>query len=219
MPLELEFELVSVLRPGEFEPQLWEMTTRDKWESVPIIKTQGAQFVALQKFDQAVERYTRALALLEAILNSTDLLRFERKAVSQGGGKGLWDLDDDERRGEAWNIDPAEVKATARACRLNYALCKLKLGDYKPAIEQCSLVLNEDPTNVKALFRRAQAHIRMGRDLEAAEADLKSLVTIEAQGDESAASPEIKRELAELEKRWKTAKETEKKMFKGIFER
>uniref|UniRef100_A0A170X9A4 Ah receptor-interacting n=1 Tax=Triatoma infestans TaxID=30076 RepID=A0A170X9A4_TRIIF len=41
---------------------------------------------------------------------------------------------------------------------LNYAQCKLNLKDYYEVIEHCSTVLQYDPTNVKALFRRGKAH-------------------------------------------------------------
>ena len=43
------------------------------------------------------------------------------------------------------------------ACRGNLALCKLNLKDYNAVIENCEKVLENDPNNVKASYRMAQA--------------------------------------------------------------
>lgn len=41
----------------------------------------------------------------------------------------------------------------------NYAQCKLLQRDYYAAIEHCSEVIQHEPNNVKAIYRRAKAHI------------------------------------------------------------
>ncbi|KAJ1279199.1 hypothetical protein BS78_04G136900 [Paspalum vaginatum] len=64
------------------------------------------------------------------------------------------------------------------SCKLNNAACKLKLKDYKEAKELCTEVLESDNTNVKALYRRAQAHINLV-DLDLAEADIKKALEID----------------------------------------
>lgn len=64
------------------------------------------------------------------------------------------------------------------SCKLNNAACKLKLKDYKEAKELCTEVLESDSTNVKALYRRAQAHIHLV-DLDLAEADIKKALEID----------------------------------------
>ena len=43
------------------------------------------------------------------------------------------------------------------ACRGNLALCKLNLKDYNAVIDNCEKVLDNDPNNVKASYRMAQA--------------------------------------------------------------
>ena len=42
---------------------------------------------------------------------------------------------------------------------LNYAQCRLLAQDYYAVIEHCNEILQMDPNNVKALFRRAKAHV------------------------------------------------------------
>lgn len=42
---------------------------------------------------------------------------------------------------------------------LNFAQCKLLEKDYYAVIEHCTEVLKHDPDNVKALYRRAKAHV------------------------------------------------------------
>ncbi|PWZ36787.1 Peptidyl-prolyl cis-trans isomerase FKBP62 [Zea mays] len=61
---------------------------------------------------------------------------------------------------------------------LNNAACKLRLNDYKEAKELCTEVLESDNTNVKALYRRAQAHMHLV-DLDLAEADIKKALEID----------------------------------------
>jgi AH receptor-interacting protein len=67
---------------------------------------------------------------------------------------------------------PDEVAALYIPLLLNLSACKLKLGDFPAAIDHTTSVLDVDPNNVKALFRRGQAHMQRGRDLELAVEDL-----------------------------------------------
>ncbi|XP_065852020.1 70 kDa peptidyl-prolyl isomerase-like isoform X2 [Euphorbia lathyris] len=64
------------------------------------------------------------------------------------------------------------------ACNLNNAACKLKLGDYLQASRLCTKVLEQDPSNVKALFRRAEAYLKIS-ELEKAETDIKRALIID----------------------------------------
>ncbi|CAA0822974.1 Peptidyl-prolyl cis-trans isomerase FKBP62 [Striga hermonthica] len=63
-------------------------------------------------------------------------------------------------------------------CNLNNAACKLKLKDYKNAEKLCTKVLELESTNVKALYRRAQAYMNMA-DLDLAELDIKKALEID----------------------------------------
>ncbi|KAL3828933.1 hypothetical protein ACJIZ3_017735 [Penstemon smallii] len=71
-----------------------------------------------------------------------------------------------------------QSKALKVTCNLNNAACKLKLKDYKQAEKLCTKVLELESTNVKALYRRAQAHMNMA-DLDLAEFDIKKALEID----------------------------------------
>lgn len=58
---------------------------------------------------------------------------------------------------------------------LNFIQCKLKLGDFYPAIEHATTILDSDPTNVKARYRRAKAHASVW-NVEQAKSDYNYLL-------------------------------------------
>ncbi|CAJ1921462.1 unnamed protein product [Sphenostylis stenocarpa] len=70
------------------------------------------------------------------------------------------------------------AKTLKVACNLNNAACKLKLKDYKEAEKLCTKVLDLESTNVKALYRRAQAYMQLS-DLDLAELDIKKALEID----------------------------------------
>ncbi|KAM0822527.1 hypothetical protein ACQ4PT_071441 [Festuca glaucescens] len=71
-----------------------------------------------------------------------------------------------------------QSKALKISINLNDAACKLKLKDYKEAVKLCTKVLELESTNVKALYRRAQAYTALV-DLELAELDIKKALEID----------------------------------------
>ncbi|KAL3633269.1 Peptidyl-prolyl cis-trans isomerase fkbp65 [Castilleja foliolosa] len=71
-----------------------------------------------------------------------------------------------------------QSKALKVTCNLNNAACKLKLKDYKETVKLCTKVLELESTNVKALYRRAQAYMNMA-DLDLAEFDIKKALEID----------------------------------------
>lgn len=70
------------------------------------------------------------------------------------------------------DITTAEAKELARSCTLNLSSCTLNLRDYPACIAHCNAVLDSQPTNVKALYRRGQAYLHTSRH-SAAVADLQ----------------------------------------------
>merc|ERR1711981_632183 len=94
---------------------------------------------------------------------------------------------------------------------LNYSQCKLSLNDYYPVIEHCSEALEIEPNNVKALFRRAKAHVGAWNPNEAREdfamvSDLDSSLLVTCT-----------KELKNLERLEKDKDNADKDKFKKLF--
>lgn len=61
---------------------------------------------------------------------------------------------------------------------LNYAQCKLMNSEFYSVIEHCTTVLENDPNNVKALYRRGKAHVGAW-NFDEAESDFKKVAEID----------------------------------------
>lgn len=70
------------------------------------------------------------------------------------------------------------AQALRFSCQLNNAACKLKMDECLEASKLCTKVLEVDPFNIKALYRRSQAFLRIS-ELEKAEEDIKRALTID----------------------------------------
>ncbi|XP_027350380.1 peptidyl-prolyl cis-trans isomerase FKBP65-like isoform X4 [Abrus precatorius] len=98
------------------------------------------------------------------------------------------------------------------SCYLNNAACKLKLGEYTEASSLCTKVLECDPSNVKALYRRCQAYLKTS-ELEKAEADIKRALIIDPN------NRDIKLEYKELKLKQKEYGRYEADIFSTMFSR
>ncbi|KAH1081572.1 hypothetical protein J1N35_021333 [Gossypium stocksii] len=103
-----------------------------------------------------------------------------------------------------------QAKALKVACNLNNAACKLKLKDYKQAEKLCIKVLEIESSNVKALYRRAQAYIHLA-DLDLAEFDVKKALEIDPD------NREIKMEYKVLKEKMKEYNKKEAKFYGNMF--
>ncbi|KAH9607832.1 hypothetical protein KSS87_000006 [Heliosperma pusillum] len=74
--------------------------------------------------------------------------------------------------------DPQSLSDLAVSLNSNLAACALKIGEYEAAFDLCSMILKNFPRNVKALFRRAVAFMKLKRFPEA-ELDLVEALVVE----------------------------------------
>ncbi|XP_051134671.1 peptidyl-prolyl cis-trans isomerase FKBP62-like [Andrographis paniculata] len=103
-----------------------------------------------------------------------------------------------------------QSKALKISCNLNNAACKLKLKEYKQAEKLCSKVLELESTNVKALYRRAQAYMNMA-DLDLAELDIKKALEIDPD------NREVKAEYKTLKEKVKEYNKKDAKFYGNMF--
>ncbi|KAF9571386.1 hypothetical protein EC968_000652 [Mortierella alpina] len=113
------------------------------------------------------------------------------------------------QEGAATEAQKSDIKAALAVVYSNMGACHLKNSNYKRAVEVCNTALKNDPDNVKAKFRRAQAKLGEG-NLAGAEADLLSL------GEKV---PGVKAELEKLKKMGKAAAEKQRKAMGGFLSR
>ncbi|KAG9325384.1 hypothetical protein KVV02_002620 [Mortierella alpina] len=113
------------------------------------------------------------------------------------------------QEGAATEAQKSDIKAALAVVYSNMGACHLKNANYKRAIEVCNTALKNDPDNVKAKFRRAQAKLGEG-NLAGAESDLLSL------GEKV---PGVKAELDKLKKMSKAADEKQRKSMGGFLSR
>ncbi|KAJ1513430.1 hypothetical protein HMI56_002471 [Coelomomyces lativittatus] len=192
LPLELDVFLHQVQYPNEFTQEVWEMSIVEKCNEVPITKNKADTFFAKCDYMEAQKHYRRCLIILEN-------LKMLRATTD-----------------ETWNdssLSYEELKRQLLNCQLNDALCSLKLENYSKTISQCNEILKQYPNQPKALYRRAVSFIKIGRDLEEAEADLKTLLELEFMKKDEIMFKNI---WTELQTRWVSVTEKEKKMFKNV---
>ena len=132
-PEDLEFimELLSVEQPEEYEKESWQMDAGEKLVSVPQLKADGNSLFGQKDYVGATEKYRQALGRLEQLM------------LREKPGEAEWD----------------ELLMLKIPLLLNLAQCRLSLSDFYPVIEHCTEVLEHQPNNVKALYRRAKAHM------------------------------------------------------------
>jgi AH receptor-interacting protein len=180
-PLCFEFELLRVEQPGDYEPDHWAMTDDEKSAAVVILKEEGNTLYRGGEYKQASEKYFEALRYLEEQI-------IKEKPQS-----------------EAWyGIAKRKVPLL-----LNYAQCKLLMQDYVDTIRHTTSVLEVEPGNVKALYRRGKAHAASW-DVEEATRDLRRAAEL----DTSLVKP-VEKELKAMAERVKEKDVAEKERLKG----
>ncbi|XP_021361428.1 AH receptor-interacting protein-like isoform X2 [Mizuhopecten yessoensis] len=130
-PLMFTLELLKVENPGEYEKESWVMTEDEKLKAIPNLKEEGNAYYKQKQYTEAAEKYGEALGMLEQLV------------LKEKPGEKEWD----------------ELEDKKTPFLLNFAQCKLLLNEFYPVIEHTTTVLARDPDNVKALFRRAKAHV------------------------------------------------------------
>ena len=129
-PIIFQMELLSVVLPGDYEPEVWTLSLDQKLNLLPTWKEEGNAFYKAGDYDLAIERYSQALGCLEQLLTR-------------------------ERPGSK---EHEELELKKIPFLMNYSQCMICKKEYYKAIEHLNTVIEKESDNVKALFRRATAH-------------------------------------------------------------
>lgn len=175
-PCNLEFILELIQVESSYEKESWQMDENEKLNKIPELKNEGNKFYQNKEYQKAAEKYATAIGLLEQLM-----LKEKPKDV------------------EWMQLNKIKVPIL-----LNYAQCKLLESDYYSVIEHCTTVLESEPNNVKALFRRAKAHVGAW-NFQEAKNDFLQVIEVDPKSENLA-----RKELHELEKLRK-AKDAEDK--------
>lgn len=94
---------------------------------------------------------------------------------------------------------------------LNYSQCKLLAKDYYVVIEHCNEVIQHEPNNVKALYRRAKAHIGAWNPDDARKDLIKCMEL------DKSLTPMVQKDLAELNDQIKLNELNDKLKYQNMF--
>ncbi|KAL3077314.1 hypothetical protein niasHS_013303 [Heterodera schachtii] len=186
-PLRVVFHLLSVLSPQDYSVDNWQLDETQRLATAETLRTEGNRLFGLKDFKGAADKYREGLTLIDQLL------------LREKPGDSEWT-----------ELDQKNIPLF-----LNLAQCYLSMGQFYEAANCASEVLQREPDNEKALFRRAKANTNKW-ELDEAVSDLKRL---EMNG--KCTEPTIvKKALAEVETKRRLKEQSERKalraMFKGI---
>jgi len=177
-------------------------------KAVEKVKSIGNDLFKAQKYKEALSKYKKAIRYIN------------KKTKATTTDTGLSSDSDDEPQttdNEPQTTDEKAKDASLEVLKkvllpslLNSAACKLKLNESASAIDDCNTVLLLDDKNVKALYRRAQANIKMS-DLVEAKNDLQSALNISP--DDKA----VRTEMTRVKKLVEQQRQKEKQMYSKLF--
>ncbi|KAG8224205.1 hypothetical protein J437_LFUL002661 [Ladona fulva] len=183
VPTDLEFtiELLKVESPDEYQKESWQMNEDEKVQRVGHLRNEGNELYKAKDFKAATDKYAEAIGMLEQLM------------LKEKPGDEEW----------------IALQKMKNPLLLNYSQCKLLEGDYYNVIEHCSDVLKSEPDNVKALFRRAKAHVGAWNPKEA-KLDFQRAAELD-----SSLKGVVAEEIRKMEKMEKEKNKEDAKKFRG----
>ncbi len=107
-----------------------------------------------------VENFDKVLAMVQKIKSSgnTFFKKQDNKTAMRKYRKALKYVDLlRESMGTTREDQEAKIRTLEVPCCLNVAAVSIRTGDFEEALKQCDKILEVEPDNVKALYRRAQS--------------------------------------------------------------
>lgn len=193
------FELVSI--EGRQQNDKFGMAHEERLALAEELRLRGNELFKKQRFHRAMQYYERGSALM-------DVLEAEEMGMP-GGAAPPPDKGVVERNRQIWQCQ--------KPLLLNWALILMKLERWTEAERKCTEVLMDiDKLNVKALFRRGQCNVRLGKH-EQARSDLSRAGELD-----TSIAKEVEREMVKVRQMEKEADRGDagvaKKVVQGFLE-
>ncbi len=125
-PLRFTFEILSINDPGQYKKDAWAMNDEERRAVLPTLKEEGNKLYQQKEYEKAAEKYAEALGCLENLT-----------------------LHEKPNSPEYIELDNMRIPFL-----LNYAQCKLLLGEYYQAIEHCNSVIEKDDSKYECVTNR-----------------------------------------------------------------
>lgn len=172
------------------------------------LKDVGNKYFVAKQYTEGIAMYERALGCFSYFV-STDP-DWQKNGIKDENLKL-------ERYAPKSEEEQTQLMALMVSCVNNVSACQLSMKDYISCIQSCSLVLQIQPANAKALYRRAMARVAPascgGAELEMAIQDLMGAVRAEPTNGKA------KKELLKLIELRNKQKKADKGTFAGMFDR
>jgi tetratricopeptide (TPR) repeat protein len=185
----------------------------ERLKLVHCLKTEATKLFQEKKYTDALVKYEHALAVVHYVQPNRDDWKT----------RGLLDDDLDivDYSGDATTTDEEKAKLNTLKSVLysNIGTCHFLLdrNDRKLTIAACNYALQQDDSNVKALYRRAMSYIEAptsgGMELGFALRDLKKAFNLDP------SNQRVRKELHSLKIALKKQKETDRSNYTGLFDR
>eukprot|EP01088_Endostelium_zonatum_P019709 TRINITY_DN694_c0_g1_i1.p1 TRINITY_DN694_c0_g1~~TRINITY_DN694_c0_g1_i1.p1 ORF type:complete len:209 (+),score=68.04 TRINITY_DN694_c0_g1_i1:31-627(+) len=176
-------------------------SNKEKIAKAEEYKISGNKFFQAQQYPKALDSYHRARLYLKG---------FPIKNAQSGNS--IQDMIHSASGAPPSEEELKKIKELCVAVYSNMAACHLKQNKGEKAIQDCNDVLDLDPKNAKALYRRGQAHM-LNQDVDRASADLNK--ALELSPNDAA----VKAELVKLKKMEREQIQKQKKAFAGMFDK
>ncbi|XP_075247783.1 AH receptor-interacting protein-like [Convolutriloba macropyga] len=149
--LTFRIELIDALSPNSYERETWTMSEDEKLSRILFLKESGNEDFRNNKLDKATDKYYEAVALLDQLLLK-------------------------EKPGSKEHDKLSDIRCPIL---LNYCQCCLEKDEFYKVIKHTSEVLDHQPDNPKAFFKRAKANKAVHNFKEAIE-DMEKVVQLDA---------------------------------------
>ncbi|CAG5128409.1 unnamed protein product [Candidula unifasciata] len=154
----MSYVLVLYLHSFSETKPTWSLASDEKYRLALLHKDKGTEYFKDGRIEAAFCQYSTATVYLICISECTSVIDKNDKPQAKS------------------QIE--KYKALKCVCYLNLAACQMKVANHKSVITNCTEALKLDKSNVKALYRRAQAYLACG-DKKEARTDLKQALKIE----------------------------------------